>query len=70
MLLPGVVWFVLVAQDFVQILMNKVTPCKGREMRVEMMPGCLDYKSLFDKYGLSMTGLVPNARAVGLMRRG
>ena len=48
-----------------EVLRNKVTPCKGRELVVTMLDASFDYKGRFDSYGLKMTGLVPNARAVG-----
>ena len=48
------------------MLKNKVTPCKGREMVVDILEASFDHKCLYESYGLKMHGLVPNARAVGV----
>lgn len=54
----------LLAKDFLEILNLKVTPVKGRQLQNAMLEGAFDYKSWLGQLGLSMTGLVPNARAV------
>ncbi|CAL1144838.1 unnamed protein product [Cladocopium goreaui] len=51
--------------DFLKILDTKVSPVKGRELKNGMLEGTWDYKTWVEQLGLQISGLVPNARAVG-----
>ena len=53
------------AKDFLKILDTKVSPVKGRELKNGMLEGTWDYKTWVEQLGLQISGLVPNARAVG-----
>ncbi|CAL1156826.1 unnamed protein product [Cladocopium goreaui] len=52
-------------EDFLKILDTKVSPVKGRELKNGMLEGTWDYKTWVEQLGLQISGLVPNARAVG-----
>ncbi len=48
------------SQDFVQIIKQKVTPCRGRELIAEILHGAHDWKTYYEQYGIYVSGLVPN----------
>ena len=50
-------------QDFVDIIKAKVTPCRKRELRAEVLKGAHDWKSYFEQYHIEVHGLVPNPHA-------
>ena len=48
-------------QDFVQCVLEKVKPARGRQLAAELLQGSLNWKEYYEQYGLSVGGLVPNA---------
>ena len=47
-------------EDFVSVIKANVTPCKGRELVVELLPGSHNWKEFYEQYSLNIAGLVPN----------
>ncbi|CAJ1432458.1 unnamed protein product [Effrenium voratum] len=48
-------------EDFVQCVLEKVKPARGRQLAAELLQGSLNWKEYYEQYGLSVGGLVPNA---------
>ncbi|CAJ1328903.1 unnamed protein product [Effrenium voratum] len=48
-------------EDFVQCVLEKVKPARGRQLAAELLQGYLNWKEYYEQYGLSVGGLVPNA---------
>ncbi|CAK8991492.1 Uncharacterized protein SCF082_LOCUS2681 [Durusdinium trenchii] len=47
----------LIIEDFVKLILEKVTPSRKRELRAEILTGSLNWKQYYDQYEIQMSGL-------------